>query len=88
MDNLFSCYGHFKRPKNGRKRLKTVFLRYLHNLLFHTQIYSMGQRVVLNYLMVSPKVPTTLMAPYSYPMGHHSHSFARKNGRKRLKTGS
>jgi hypothetical protein len=34
---------------------------YLHNLLFHTQICSMGQQVVLDYPMVSPKVPTTLM---------------------------
>jgi hypothetical protein len=30
---------------------------------------------------------TTLMSPYSYPMGHHSHSFVSQNGSKRLKTG-
>jgi hypothetical protein len=44
-------------------------------------------QVVFNYPMESPKFPTTLMTPYSYPMGHHSHSFGSKNGRKRLKTG-
>jgi hypothetical protein len=47
----------------------------------------MGQQVVFNYPMVSPKVPTTLMTLCSYPMGHHSHSFVSINGRKRLKTG-
>jgi hypothetical protein len=35
--------------------------------------------------MVSPKVPTILMTPYSYPMGHHRHSFVSKNGEKWLK---
>jgi hypothetical protein len=35
--------------------------------------------------MVSHKVPATLMTPYSYPMGHHSHSFVSKNSRKRFK---
>jgi hypothetical protein len=60
---------------------------YLHNLLFHTQIYSIGQQVVFSYPMVSPKVPTTLVTPNSYPMSHHSHSFKRKNGWKHLKTG-
>ena len=45
----------------------------------------MVQWVVLNYPMLSPKVPTTLMTPYSYPMGHHSHSFVSKNGQKWLK---
>jgi hypothetical protein len=47
----------------------------------------MGQKVVFNYLMVSPKVITNLMIPYSYPMGHHSHSFLSKIGQKWLKTG-
>jgi hypothetical protein len=28
--------------------------------------------------MISPKVPATLMTPYSYHMGHHSHSFVSK----------
>jgi hypothetical protein len=37
--------------------------------------------------MVSPSMPTTLMTLYSYPEGHHSHSFVSKNGRKQLKTG-
>jgi hypothetical protein len=59
---------------------------YLHNLLFHTQIYSMGQLMVFNYPMVSPKAPTTIMTPYTYPMSHHSHSFVSQNGRKWLKT--
>jgi hypothetical protein len=53
---------------------------YLHNLLFHTQICSKGQRVVFNYPMVSPKVPTTLMTPHSYLMGHDRHSFVSQNG--------
>jgi hypothetical protein len=57
---------------------------YLHNLLFHTQICSMGKQVVLIYAMVSPKVPTNLVTPYSYPMGHHSHSFVNKNGWKQV----
>jgi hypothetical protein len=42
---------------------------------------------VFDYPMVSPKVPTALTTPYSYPMGHHSHSFVSQNGPKRLKTG-
>jgi hypothetical protein len=46
-----------------------------------------GQQVVFNYLMVSPKVPTILMTPYNYPMCHYSHSFISKNGGKWLKTG-
>jgi hypothetical protein len=57
--------------KNGRKRLKTGFCQYLlpWPLISHTRIF-MGQRVVLNYCMVSLKVPSTLMTPYSYPMDH------------------
>jgi hypothetical protein len=47
----------------------------------------MGQEVVYNYPMLSPKVPTSLMTPRSYPMGHYNHSFVSKNGRKQLKTG-
>jgi hypothetical protein len=58
---------------------------YLHNLLFHTQIYFIGQQVVFSYPMVSPKVPTTLVTPNSYPMSHHGHSFKHKNSRKRKK---
>ena len=60
---------------------------YLHTLLFYTQVCSMGLKMVFNYHMVSPKVSTTLMIPYSYPMGHHNHSFVSKNGQKWLKTG-
>ena len=60
---------------------------YLRNLLFYTQVCSMGQQRVFNYHMVSPKVSTTLVTPYSYPMSHHNHSFVSKNGRKWLKTG-
>ena len=44
---------------------------YLHNFLFHTQICSKGQPVVFDNLMVSPRVPTTLMNLYSYSVGHH-----------------
>jgi hypothetical protein len=57
---------------------------YLHNLLFHTQICYKGHGVVFNYPMVSPKVPTALTTPYSYPMSHHSHSFVSQNGPKRF----
>jgi hypothetical protein len=47
----------------------------------------MGQQVVFNDPMVLPEVSATLMTPYSYPMGHHGHSFVSKNGQKQLKTG-
>jgi hypothetical protein len=68
-----SHHSHSFVSKNGWKWLKTGFDNtYLHNLLFYTQICSMGQQVVFNYPMVSPKVPTTL---------------ATQNGRKWLKTG-
>jgi hypothetical protein len=40
----------------------------------------MGQQVVFIYLMLSPKVLTTLVTPNSYPMGYHSLSFVSKNG--------
>jgi hypothetical protein len=60
---------------------------YLHNFFFHTQITFMGQKVVFIYPLVSPKVPTTLMTPNSYPMGHYNHSFVSKNGQKLFKTG-
>ena len=44
--------------------LKQVFDdKYLHNLLFYTQICSMGQQVVVNDPMLLPEVPTTLMTP-------------------------
>jgi hypothetical protein len=69
-----------KMAENGSEQVYDD--TYLHNLLFHTQICSMGQQVVFNYPMVSPKVSTTLMTLYSYPMGHHSHSFVSRNGRK------
>jgi hypothetical protein len=42
---------------------------YLHNLLFYTQVCSIGQWVVFNYLRVSPKVLPTLVTPYSFRMG-------------------
>jgi hypothetical protein len=72
--------------KNGQKGLKQAYYDiHLHNLLFQTQICSRGQLVVLNYCSVSPKVPTTLVTPYSYPMGHPSYSFVSKNGQKGLK---
>ena len=44
-------------------------------------------KVVLNYPMVSPKVPTTLMTPYSYLMGQYGHSFVSKISQKQMKTG-
>jgi uncharacterized membrane protein len=44
----------------------------------------MGQQVVFKYPMVSPKVPTTPMAPNNYPMSHNSDSFKSKNGRKQV----
>jgi hypothetical protein len=37
--------------------------------------------------MVSPKGPTTLMTPDSYPKGHKGYSFVSKISRKQLKTG-
>ena len=48
--------------KNGWK--KVFDDTYLHNLLYHTQISSKGQQVVLDYPMVSPRVPTILMTPH------------------------
>ena len=74
----YSCpmdhHGHSFVSKNGRKRLKTGFDDiYLCNLLFYKQVCSMGQHVVFNYSMLSPKVPTTLVTPNSYHIGHHSH---------------
>jgi hypothetical protein len=47
----------------------------------------MGQLVLFNNPIISPKVPPTLLTPYSYPTGHHSHSFVSKNDQKRSKTG-
>jgi hypothetical protein len=74
-----------KMAENG---LKQVFDdTYLHMFFFYTEICSMGQQVVFNYPMLSPKMPTTLVTPNSYPMGHYSLSLVSKNGRKRLKTG-
>jgi hypothetical protein len=71
-----------KKAKNGSKQ---VFDNtYFHNLLFYTQVCFMGQQRVINYYMVSPKVSTKLVTPYSYPMGHHKHSFVSKNGRKQV----
>jgi hypothetical protein len=59
-------HSHSFVSKNDRKQLETVFDdTYLHNLLFYTQICSMGQQVVFNYPIVSSKVPTTLKTPYS-----------------------
>jgi hypothetical protein len=61
-----------KMAENGWKQ---VFDNtYHHNLLFYMQVCSMGQQVVFNYPMVSPKVPITLVTQNDYPIGHHSHS--------------
>jgi len=57
----------------------------LYKLLFHSQICSTGQLMVFSYPMVSPKVLTTLMTPYSYPIDDHSDSFESHNRRKRVK---
>ena len=85
---LMGHHSHSFLSQNGRKRLKTSLCWYLpSNPLFHTQICFEGQQVVFNYPMVSPRVPTTLMTLYSYPMGHHIHSFVNQNGQKQLKTG-
>jgi hypothetical protein len=37
------------------------------------------------YPIMSLKVSNTLMTPYSYPIGHHSHSFVSKKGWKWFK---
>jgi hypothetical protein len=74
-----------KMAENGWKQVFDD--TYLHNILFYTQVCYMGQQVVFNYPMLSPKVPPTLVIPNSYSTGHHSHSFVSKHGRKRLKTG-
>jgi hypothetical protein len=60
---------------------------YLHNFLFYSQACSMGQQVVFNYPMVSPKENTLLMVPYSFPSSHYSNLFVRKDVRKLLKAG-
>jgi hypothetical protein len=72
-----------KMAENGSKQVYDD--TYLYNLLSYTQICSMGQQMVFNYPMVSPKVPTTLITLYSYPKGHHSHSFVTRNSQKWLK---
>ena len=41
--------------------------------------------MVSSWPMVSPMVPSILMTPYNYPMGHNSHSFVTENGPKLLK---
>jgi hypothetical protein len=69
----------FFKAKMAENDKKHVFDTYLRNLLFYTLICSVGQRVVLNYPMVSPKVHTTFMTPPDYPIGHHSHLFRNKN---------
>jgi hypothetical protein len=84
---LMGHHSHSFVIKNDWKWLKTVFDNtYLHNLLFYTQICSMGKLVVFNYPMVSPKVPTTLVIPHSYPVSHHSHSWTKmaENGWKQV----
>jgi hypothetical protein len=72
---------HFwaKMVENGWKH---VFNTCPQNLFSHTLICFMGQQMAVNYPMVSPKVPTTFMTPYDYPIGHHSYSFVRKKGQK------
>jgi hypothetical protein len=85
---LWATIATHLRAKMAENGWKLVFDNtYFQNLLFYTQICSMGQQVVFNYPMVSPKVPITLTTPYNYPMGHHSQSFVSKNGQKWLKTG-
>jgi hypothetical protein len=42
--------------------------------------------MVSSHSIISPMVPITLMTPYKYPMGHSSHSFEPKIGKKMLKT--
>jgi hypothetical protein len=56
--------------KNGRKQIFDD--TYLRNLLYYRQSSSLGHRLVFNYPRVSFRVPTTLMTPYSYRMGHHN----------------
>jgi hypothetical protein len=48
-----------KMAKNGWKQVFDDIYR--HSLLFYRQIYFIGRRVVFNYPMVSPKVPTKLL---------------------------
>jgi hypothetical protein len=38
----------------------------------------MGDQVLFNYPILSPKVPTMFMILYDYPLGHHSYSFVIK----------
>jgi hypothetical protein len=79
-------HSHSIVSKNSQKWFKTGFVNtYLHNFLFYIQVCSMDQQVVFNYPMLSPKVPTTLMTPFSYPLGYYCHSFLTKNGQKLLK---
>jgi hypothetical protein len=77
-------YSHsFVTTKKHKNYWKICFGNvYLHNLLLCTKIFSIGQWVVSNYIMISTKAPLTLMSPCSYPMGHHSHSFVSKNEQK------
>jgi hypothetical protein len=76
--------GHHRWQKTVEKHV--FYNVYLCKLLFYSQIWSMVQWVVFSYPMVSPKVLTTLMTPYSYPIGNHSHSFVSKNGQNSWKT--
>jgi hypothetical protein len=70
-------YSYSFVTKIGRKCFFFIFW-----LLFNKTMCLMGQWMVSSYIMISPMVPFTLLRPYSYPLGHHGHSFVTKNGPK------
>ena len=80
-DTLWATIATHLWPKIAKNCWKFLFL-VMFTSIFYTQICSIGQWVVSNYIMIPPKAPLTLMTPYSYPMGHYSHSFVSKNGQK------
>jgi hypothetical protein len=51
----------------------------------HNMFYGPMSCVQLSYDITQGA--STLVIPYSYAMGHQSHSFVSKTGQKRLKTG-
>ena len=75
---------HSFSTQNDQKLLKNVFLAIFtpitsystHNIVFWRQ------RMVPHYPKISPMVQSTRMTPYTYPMGHHGHSFVTKNGKR------
>jgi hypothetical protein len=71
--------------KNGRKRIQNRFLMILTSITsYSTHKNFLWVNEWFNYPVVSPKVPTTLMAPNNYPMSHNSDSFKSRNGRKQV----